>query len=209
MCRGIEAASCSTCARSGSNFLRRQLFEARADLQFERVPALQPLPSSSQAQSVSSKDFVIEQVDAAAGAEQVELVAPGAPARGAARDAAQNSPGRARTGAIVGQREVAQRVGVFGHERGCIRPLSTRAVRVERKQLDQRREAELREVQIGARQRLELDGRGAERHAVALPEFCATAGRRRSCSTRFVAQRGRDDCRSCASAASSSMNALQ
>ena len=52
---------------------------------------------------------------------------------------------------------------------------STALPRIERKELDERRDAELREMQVGAGERFELHGGGAERDAVALPESAPPA----------------------------------
>ena len=47
MWRGIEAASCSTCARNGLHLLRRHLRDAVADLQLERGAACSRCPSAT------------------------------------------------------------------------------------------------------------------------------------------------------------------
>ena len=70
---GMDAASRCTYARSGATCSGRDLRDARW-ICSSSAPGTRPLPRNSHAQSVSSNDLVVEQMDAAVGGEQVELV---------------------------------------------------------------------------------------------------------------------------------------
>src|SRR5688572_6963557 len=74
----------------------------------------------------------------------------------------------------MGDCEVSKRIGVLANDAVVLDGFN-RAVRVKRKQFDQRRHAELRNVQIGPDKRLQLDGGRTDGDAVARPRLRASA----------------------------------
>ncbi len=97
---------------------------------------------------------MIANIDAAIRTEQVELVRQGLRQWCGARRVPEFS--RARTaGAVMSNGEVAQRVRVFGHDAVVLDALDG-VVCIERKELDERGDTDLREMQIGTRKRFEL-----------------------------------------------------
>src|SRR5690349_19076503 len=148
------------------HFLRRQLSELHADLKLERVG-----PAARAHEQPGPVDFlerlVIEQLDAAAGGVVLELVRE---ARGQWFDA-HGIPEVARArraGAVVSQREVAQRIGVFAHHAIVFGGLDG-AVAIAREQLDERAEPDQRQMHVRTGERLQLDGRTADRQAILPP----------------------------------------
>ena len=157
--------------------------ERRSAIRAQR--GMSPAPSSSQAQSVSSNDSWSRRSMRPFAPNRSSLCASDVGQRSAARVASQKLAGSRAARAVVRDGEIAHRIGMFGHDAVVFDGFDGAAAhRVETARSSVAMPS-LREMQVGAGERFELHGRGAERDAVARPRIgaagrCETAPRSRA-----------------------------